>query len=630
MLGLSTRARIMVATGLAALPLVALIMFSALDRYHADRARAETRASSRAELIATLMAEKDPSTLPSTLPSAAQLGGLLTLGSQTKATAAVVFAGGRELVRAGAQRAGPPETDPTVASALRRRAGVFIATGPDGVQRVWGLKRVAGGPLTVAYGVPGSAVWGPARAALRRDLIIAALTVMLVLLMSFLLAGRVTAPIRRLAAHVGDSVDGQFESADDLGAIERGVIRSVNERAKLEAQLRQAQKMEAVGQLAGGVAHDFNNLLTVISGYGEIARRKVGAGPGASELTEIERTAARATQLTRQLLTFARKQVIEPVVLELDDVVAELVPMLGRLIGEDIRIAMLGAEDCPPVLADRGQIEQVITNLAINARDAMPTGGILTIETGPTYLDEHTGQTTSGLRMRQYACLTVTDTGKGIDPEQLEHIFEPFYTTKDVGEGTGLGLATVHGIVTQSGGYVHAYSEPRLGATFKVFLPAAQAPAGEAGPVQETRDEQFGGNETVLLCEDEDPVRTLIEGILIGEGYRVLSSSAPHTALELAAGHRDDIDLLVTDVILPGLSGPDLAARLRVEMPELRTLFLSGYTLNTLRDRGRLPAGSAFLGKPFDRTSLLRQVRELLDRSARTGHCVNPPRDTSA
>src|SRR6478609_3263933 len=233
------------------------------------------------------------------------------------------------------------------------------------------------------------------------------------------------------------------------------VLRDITERAVLEDQLRQAQKMEAVGQLAGGVAHDFNNLLTVISGYGEIARRRIGAGPGANELREIQRASERAGELTRQLLAFGRKQMLEPVLLDVNEVASGLVPMLSRLIGETIEIAMLASSQLPPVLADRAQLEQVVINLAINARDAMPGGGTLAIETSAT---------------GEYVRLTVSDTGSGIEPAVLEHIFEPFYTTKEVGLGTGLGLATVHGIVTQSGGRVEVVSDPGLGSTFAVLL----------------------------------------------------------------------------------------------------------------------------------------------------------------
>jgi hypothetical protein len=378
------------------------------------------------------------------------------------------------------------------------------------------------------------------------------------------------------------------------------VLRDITESRRIEEQLRQAQKMEAVGQLAGGVAHDFNNLLTVIGGYTEIARRNIGAGPGGNELAEVERATERAAQLTRQLLAFSRQQMLDPVPLDLGEVAAALVPMLRRLIGEDIEIAMLAAPGLPSVLADRSQLEQVVVNLSVNARDAMPSGGTLTIETRVV-----------GDRV----ALIVTDTGVGMASETLEHVFEPFFTTKEIGHGTGLGLATVHGIVTQSGGEVHVYSEPDLGTSFKVYLPITGAAPAPAEPAVREGD-RLRGSETVLLCEDEEGVRHLVEHVLTTHGYRVLAAGAPMEALELAAGC--GIDLLVSDVIMPDLSGPELARRLEALCPGIRTLFVSGYTAETVQGRGRLPTESAFLEKPFDQLSLLRAVRALLDQTART------------
>jgi two-component system, cell cycle sensor histidine kinase and response regulator CckA len=388
------------------------------------------------------------------------------------------------------------------------------------------------------------------------------------------------------------------------------VLRDVTERRALEDQLRQAQKMEAVGQLAGGVAHDFNNLLTVIGGYSEIARRRIGAGPGANELVEVERAAERATQLTRQLLAFSRQQVMDAVSLDLGEVTAGLLPMLRRLIGEDIEIAVLADDALPAVLADRSQIEQVIVNLAVNGRDAMPTGGTLTIETRPVGDD---------------VCLAVTDTGVGMTRETLDRVFEPFFTTKEVGQGTGLGLATVHGIVSQSGGRVHVYSEPDLGTSFKVYLPATDQSAAAERPGDRADLDRLGGGETVLLCEDEEGVRHLVEYVLTANGYRVLATDAPHAALERAVDGKAAIDLLVTDVIMPDMSGPELARRMQSLRPGLRTLFVSGYTAETVRGRGKLPPGSAFLEKPFDQLSLLRSVRSLLDERASAARPPRPP-----
>ena len=300
------------------------------------------------------------------------------------------------------------------------------------------------------------------------------------------------------------------------------MLRDVTERRVLEDQLRQAQKMEAVGQLAGGVAHDFNNLLTVIGGYGEIARRRIGAGPGADELTEVRarrrardpahppaaRLLAPAGARRRSRSTSARSS-------------PALLPMLRRLIGEDIEIAVLADAELPPVLADRAQLEQVVMNLAVNARDAMPTGGTLTIETRPAR------------RRRLPGASTDTGVGHG-RRETLEHVFEPFFTTKEVGQGTGLGLATVHGIVSQSGGRVHVYSEPGLGTSFKVYLPRHRPRGAADGGPRRPPTADLGGTETILLCEDEDGVRHLIEHVLTTHGYRVLSADGPHAALERA------------------------------------------------------------------------------------------------
>jgi nitrogen-specific signal transduction histidine kinase len=394
-------------------------------------------------------------------------------------------------------------------------------------------------------------------------------------------------------------------------------MRDVTERRMLEEQLRQAQKMEAVGQLAGGIAHDFNNLLTVIGGYGEIARRRIGAGPGAAELLEVERAAERATQLTKQLLAFSRQQMLDPVPLDLAEIAGGLLPMLRRLIGEDIEIAMLTDNGLPAVLADRAQLEQVLVNLAVNARDAMPTGGTLTIETRAVTLDDAYAERHAGVEPGEYVCLTVTDTGVGMRPETLSRVFEPFFTTKAVGQGTGLGLATVHGIVNQSGGHILVYSEPDLGTSFKAYLPATGAATPAEDGDQRSELDRLGGSETILLCEDEDGVRQLIEHVLTAHGYRVLATGGPHEAVERASEHGAAIDALVSDVIMPDMSGPELARRLESVRPGLRTLFVSGYTAETVRDRGRLPEDSAFLEKPFDQLSLLRAVRALLGRPAR-------------
>jgi two-component system, cell cycle sensor histidine kinase and response regulator CckA len=375
------------------------------------------------------------------------------------------------------------------------------------------------------------------------------------------------------------------------------IVRDVTEQRRLEEQLEQARRMEAVGRLAGGVAHDFNNLLTVISGYAALLRAEDDGD--STELEEIDRAARRATELTGQLLAFSRQRSANPALIDLAGVLDGVMPMLGRLIGEHIAISVTHHGRLEPVLADAGQMEQVIVNLATNARDAMPDGGTLTMETRMLDLEQ------------PVVCLTVTDTGGGIDPEVVDHVFEPFYTTKEQGRGTGLGLATAHGIVTQAGGRIHVYSEPGLGATFRVLVPAAD---GAATPVSDAPPEpdELEGTETVLLCEDEEALRFMVGRILGDAGYTVLSAPGGAEALEIVAGLDEPVDALVTDVIMPGLSGPEVADRIVVD-GRPRTLFLSGYTADALRDRANLPPGSAFLEKPFAPASLLRALRTLLD-----------------
>src|SRR4051794_3590546 len=858
--GLSVRARFLVVAAVTALPLICLIVFSSIDRYRGDRMAADNRAATRAEQFASLLAESGTYTSP----THEQLERLFTLAAPPAGASVVVFERGEFHQEAGATTAGP-DLDGRVRAALQRHDAVFRETSADGVERVWGVRRIPQADATVAYGMPGDAVYGAARDALWRNLALVVLALLAAFGASYLAAGNATRPIRRLAARVGGNGDGHelgrlergfsqlgeavesreaelartaerlatlheidrsildaetpeevagaalqrlrglvgavhaqvvvlrrgaigfvvgsdpgaeaddpllafadlragrhraypdiglappsplrerlrargirshlavplraerelvgalclgFERADavdgdvleaarevadqiaialrhasvrsELGAVldaamdaivvvdserrfvsanaaagelyrtpvgqligrrmddfmgaeraqrdfriflERGgvegiwegdhggehlvldirgtaefrpglhlfVLKDITGRRTLEEQLRQSQKMEAIGQLAGGVAHDFNNLLTVISGYGRLAQRRIGAGPGAHELGEVERATERATQLTRQLLAFSRQQVMDPVTLDLNEVTSGLLPMLDRLIGDDVSVAVLAAGALPPVRADRSQLEQVIINLAINARDAMPTGGTLTIETAAE---------------NGYVRLAVTDTGVRMPREVTERIFEPFFTTKEQGQGTGLGLATVHGIVTQSGGRVAVYSEPGLGSTFRVFLPVAvrEAPAKPAATNGAVR---LSGTEAILVCEDEEGVRRLIEVILTTEGYRVLSTPGPRDALELAA-NGTPFDALVSDVIMPDMSGPDLAKRLKTLRPGLRTLFISGYTAETVRGRGNLPLGSAFLEKPFDQASLLRALRALLDQPAAT------------
>ncbi|HYJ32883.1 MAG TPA: PAS domain S-box protein [Candidatus Binatia bacterium] len=390
------------------------------------------------------------------------------------------------------------------------------------------------------------------------------------------------------------------------------LFRDATERRRLEEQLLHAQKLEAVGRLAGGIAHDFNNLLSVIAGYGELVLADLKE-PGAarSRVLEILRATERATGLTRQLLAFGRKQVIEPRVLDLNATAQDAERMLRRLIGEDIDIAMKLAPDLGRIQADPGQVEQVIINLAVNARDAMPRGGKLTIETTNVALDEDAVRGYVDVKPGHYVRLCVSDTGVGMDRETREHLFEPFFTTKEAGRGTGLGLATVYGIVKQSGGHVWVYSEPGWGTTFKVYFPRfgdvaePGRPAIEAGPAP-------GGTETILVVEDDEMIRSLIRDILESTGYRVLVADDPESGMKLI-GEEQEIHLLLTDLILPGMSGRELVDKVAELKPDIRVLFMSGYSDEAVARHGILEPGLAFLQKPFSRDALVRKVREVLD-----------------
>ncbi len=394
--------------------------------------------------------------------------------------------------------------------------------------------------------------------------------------------------------------------------------RLYEELARTQDQLLQAQKMEAIGRLAGGVAHDFNNLLTVISGRSELLLRRLRADdPLRRGLDLIHSTAERAAELTRQLLAFSRKQVLQPTVLQLNAVVAGLAPMLQRLIGEDIELLTVLDPALGPVKADSAQLEQVLMNLAVNARDAMPQGGRLALETANIPLDAAYARQHGGVDSGPYVMLAVTDTGCGMDAEIRAHIFEPFFTTKGPGKGTGLGLATVYGIVKQSGGQIWVYSEPGQGTTFKIYLPQVDG-AGEMSEPGTPLPEASQGSETILLVEDEEGVRDLARDILQANGYTVLGASYGAEAVQLCKRHAGPIHLLLTDVVMPHMSGRQLAERLAPLYPEMKILYMSGYTDNAVVHHGVLDPGTAYLQKPFSPGSLARKVREVLDAVFRT------------
>ena len=391
------------------------------------------------------------------------------------------------------------------------------------------------------------------------------------------------------------------------------LARDVTAQRHLEDQLRQSQKMEAVGQLAGGIAHDFNNLLTAILGSTQLLLQATPPGDVRREdVEEIRNAGLRAAELTRQLLAFSRRQVLAPKVLELNAVVANMDRMLRRLIGEDVELATALHAEVGAVNADPGQLEQVLLNLVVNARDAMPGGGRVLIETSCVLLRDELVERRHRLPPGDYVCLAVTDSGMGMDEATQAHLFEPFFTTKEVGKGTGLGLATVYGIVKQSGGYIWVYSEPERGTTVKVYLPRVRGAAEPPLPAPEPPALR-GGHETVLLVEDAAPVRTLARRSLEARDYRVLDAADGPSAIELSRGHGGVIDVLVTDVVMPGMSGRELAERLAPTRPEMKVLYTSGYTDDAMVRQGVLSAGVAFLQKPFVPDTLARKVRDVLD-----------------
>jgi len=420
--------------------------------------------------------------------------------------------------------------------------------------------------------------------------------------------------------------DGAKEKAFELFA------EDVTEQRVLQQQLLQSQKMEAVGRLAGGIAHDFNNLLMVISGYSEFLLERLGADPTLrAPAQEIANAAARASSLTRQLLAFSRKQMLTPKILDLNGVVTENLKMLTRVIGEDIDLVMVPAVGLGAVRADASQIEQVIMNLAVNARDAMPSGGKLTIETANESLDESYARFRAPLKPGSYVTISVSDTGAGMDSETQSHIFEPFFTTKGP-KGTGLGLSTVYGIVKQSGGYIWVSSEPNKGTTFKIYLPlVSETPESLAQVGAPEQLEGAPGSETILVVEDEVNLRYLARQFLEKQGYRVIEAADGAAAMQIAVAHEGIIHLLLTDVIMPGMNGRELAQRILEIRPNTKVLYMSGYTENVIGRNGTLDAGIRLLQKPFTLRDLKNIVREVLNStpgevpmSVKTMHAAAP------
>jgi signal transduction histidine kinase len=390
------------------------------------------------------------------------------------------------------------------------------------------------------------------------------------------------------------------------------ITNDVTEAKRMEEQFRQAQKMEAVGRLAGGMAHDFNNMLGVIIGYSDLLTERSSLKDAMRDASQVKKAAERAAALTRQLLAFSRQQVLLPRVLNLNDVVKDISQMLLRVIAEDISLAFVPASSLGAVKADLGQIEQVLMNLVMNARDAMPQGGKIVIETANVELDETYSQIHQEVRPGPYVLLSVSDTGFGMDAKTISKVFEPFFTTKAPGEGTGLGLSMVYGVIRQSGGYIWVYSEPGQGATFKIYLPRIEE---AAEPLSRTTSEIIfaKGSETVLLVEDEQNLREVTIELLESEGYRVLAAKDGPSAIAISQGHRDMVHILLTDIVLPNMSGTTLAERIKEFRPDLKVLYMSGYTSNLVAHQGILDSSSAFIQKPFTKHGLLSELRRVLD-----------------
>jgi nitrogen-specific signal transduction histidine kinase len=399
------------------------------------------------------------------------------------------------------------------------------------------------------------------------------------------------------------------------GACIIGTGIDITERRKLEEQLQQSQKIEAIGRLAGGIAHDFNNLLTAIRGYSDLLLLRIdSSSPLRRDVEEIQKAGERAASLTRQLLAFSRKQVLQPKVLDLNAVVAGMDGMVRRLIGEDIDLVTVLKPGLWNVQADPGQVEQVIMNLVVNSRDAMPQGGKVTIETSNEELDDRYVRRHAVVKPGEYVRLSISDTGLGMDEVTKSRLFEPFYTTKEKGKGTGLGLSTVYGIVKQSGGYIWVYSETGKGAAFKVYFPRFRGATAEARR-EGTSGSAFYGRETVLVVEDEEVVRALVRGILEGNGYTVLTASDGVEAQKVGRSHKTPIHLIVTDVVMPKMGGREAAETLAQHLPGVKVLYMSGYTNDAIVRHGMIESGIPFLEKPFTPDALLRKVHQLLGPS---------------
>ena len=517
------------------------------------------------------------------------------------------------------------------------------STSADGRPRIYASATVSSVGWKVYAGADRAAALAAAHRLYREQagIILGALAV--ILIAAFVVKRRITGPIEELGAVVRAAAPGAgappiavrgpaevVALAEDfnslIGSVERELAQrhqAEEDRGRLQRQLEQSQRLESLGQLAGGVAHDFNNLLAVIINYAafvdqEVSAANEAAGDGrwdsvCNDIEQIERAAERATRLTHQLLAFARRDVTRPEVLDINDVVRGVQELLRRTISEHVNLTTTLAPRLWPVLADAGQLEQVLVNLAVNGRDAMPAGGTLTIETANVDVDAHYAESRAGLAPGRYVQLRVSDTGEGMDREVIQRAFEPFFTTKPKGEGTGLGLATVYGIVTQAGGYAQIYSEPGLGTTFTALFPATEQDAAPTAAVP-SHPRRGKGGETVLVVEDEEAILAVAERILTSHHYRVLTAADGLAAVEIARDHDGPIHLLLTDVVMPHMLGKEVAERITALRPEIGVLYMSGYAQPVLGGTGTLEPGVHLVEKPFSAATLLAKVREALGR----------------
>ncbi|GAB6190384.1 ATP-binding protein [Desulfocastanea catecholica] len=522
----------------------------------------------------------------------------------------------------------PIQAKPWTIAINGAKEGLFFATGSDGLRRILAYEKIQLRDENTPYlhvwaGIPEDHILQPANAALTRNVLLLLLTTVVSLLISWVIGRKtVISPIQRLVTLTRKFAQGNLEARVEcnpqtgeiaiLTEAFHDMAATLAEKIQLEEQYRQTQKMEAIGQLAGGVAHDFNNMLGVILGYAELALEEVDQShPLSNKLKEIQKAALRSADITRQLLAFARKQTIEPRVLDLNETVEGMLKMLRRLIGEDINLTWLPGAGLWPVKIDPSQIDLILVNLCINGRDAIAGIGQMTVQTDNSILDEGYCAAHAEWVPGEYVRMTVTDSGCGIDKPALSQIFEPFFTTKDIGKGTGLGLATVFGTVKQNNGFINVSSEVGLGTSFTIYLPRHHGDTRQGK--KELAPPVMRGNATILLVEDETTILSMTMTMLESLGYVVLPAGSPEEAMRRAADFAGEIDMLITDVVMPGLNGRDLADVLLEEYPQMRCLFMSGYTADIITNHGVLDKDVYFIQKPFAKNDLAVKIRQVLE-----------------